>query len=64
MNHKRRRAKKRRAGCLRCKPHKGNGHVPTFHVKGIKGKVDRNEVKEMAEETEDREATRKPRWEY
>ena len=25
MNHKRRRAKNRRAGCLLCKPHKGNG---------------------------------------
>ena len=25
MNHKRGRAKNRRAGCLWCKPHKGNG---------------------------------------
>ena len=25
MNHKRGRAKNRRAGCLLCKPHKGNG---------------------------------------
>ncbi len=25
MNHKRRRPKNRRAGCLSCKPHKGNG---------------------------------------
>ena len=25
MNHKRRRPKKQRAGCLICKPHKGNG---------------------------------------
>lgn len=25
MNHKRRRPKNRRAGCLMCKPHKGNG---------------------------------------
>lgn len=25
MNHKRRRPKNRRAGCLLCKPHKGNG---------------------------------------
>lgn len=25
MNHKRRRPKKQRAGCLFCKPHKGNG---------------------------------------
>lgn len=29
-NHKRRRPKNRRAGCLMCKPHKGNG---------IKGKL-------------------------
>lgn len=28
MNHKRRRPKNRRAGCLMCKPHKAN------HVKG------------------------------
>jgi hypothetical protein len=25
MHHKRRRPKNRRAGCLLCKPHKGNG---------------------------------------
>ena len=25
MHHKRHRAKNRRAGCLLCKPHKGNG---------------------------------------
>lgn len=25
MNHKRRRPKNRRAGCLMCKPHKANG---------------------------------------
>lgn len=25
MNHKRKRPKNRRAGCLYCKPHKGNG---------------------------------------
>jgi hypothetical protein len=25
MNYKRRRPKNRRAGCLLCKPHKGNG---------------------------------------
>lgn len=25
MNHKRRRPKSRRSGCLLCKPHKGNG---------------------------------------
>ena len=25
MNHKRRRPKNSRAGCLMCKPHKGNG---------------------------------------
>ncbi len=31
MNHKRRRPKNRRAGCLLCKPHKANGvHAPTM----------------------------------
>jgi hypothetical protein len=25
MHHKRKRSKNRRAGCLLCKPHKGNG---------------------------------------
>ncbi|MHB8563342.1 MAG: hypothetical protein ACYDDA_05220 [Acidiferrobacteraceae bacterium] len=28
MNHKRRRPKNRRAGCLLCKPHKANGARP------------------------------------
>ena len=30
MNHKRKRPKNRRAGCLLCKPHKAN------HVKGVR----------------------------
>lgn len=29
-NHKRRRPKKRRAGCLFCKPHKSNGRMNGF----------------------------------
>ena len=29
MNHKRRRPKHQRAGCLFCKPHKVNGYGPT-----------------------------------
>lgn len=30
MNHKRKRHKNRRAGCLLCKPHKGNGSAKKF----------------------------------
>jgi len=33
MNHKRKRAKNRRAGCLLCKPWKVNGH-PTHRAGG------------------------------
>jgi hypothetical protein len=30
MHHKRKRSKNRRAGCLLCKPHKGNGSSNKF----------------------------------
>jgi hypothetical protein len=39
MNHKRKRPKNRRAGCLMCKPHKANGVTKKIHVRGIKGKI-------------------------
>ena len=39
MNHKRKRPKNRRAGCLMCKPHKMNGIAKTTHIRGIKGKI-------------------------
>jgi len=38
MHHKRRRSKVRRAGCLRCKPHKGIGRRKTMHIIGFKSK--------------------------
>jgi hypothetical protein len=47
MNHKRRRPKNRRRVCLMCKPHKMNGVVKTYHIRGIKYKTDRNELKEL-----------------
>jgi hypothetical protein len=34
-NHKRRRPKNRRAGCLMCKPHKGNGVKKRGRVGGL-----------------------------
>lgn len=30
-----------------CKPHKMNGVVKTYHVRGIKSNLDRNEVKKL-----------------
>ena len=39
MNHKRKRPKNRRAGCLMCKPHKANGVTKLTHIRGIKGKI-------------------------
>jgi len=47
MNHKRKRPKNRRSGCLICKPDKMNGVVKTYHIRGIKYKTDRNELKEL-----------------
>jgi hypothetical protein len=47
MNHKRRRPKNRRAGCLMCKAHKMNGakgEMLATKVKGIKGKIRLEEV--------------------
>ncbi len=32
-NHKRKRPKNRRAGCLMCKPWKANGSKPELHLK-------------------------------
>lgn len=37
MNHKRKRAKHQRAGCLMCKPHKRSGYRRWVHVRGRKG---------------------------
>ncbi len=36
MNHKRKRPKNRRRGCLMCKPHKMNGIVKTYHIRARK----------------------------
>lgn len=36
MHHKRGRPKNRRAGCLMCKPHKGNGQKRRLEEKPIK----------------------------
>ena len=36
MNHKRRRPKNRRAGCLMCKPHKMNGETKRIKIRGLK----------------------------
>ena len=36
MNHKRKRPKNRRAGCLMCKPHKMNGYGKAVKVKGLR----------------------------
>lgn len=46
-NHKRKRAKKQRAGCLMCKPHKMNGQK----------KLDRNR-EQLRLRVEDRELSR------
>ena len=47
-NHKRKRPKNRRAGCLLCKPHKANGS------KGTKGAQTRQEIKARLKEKEGR----------
>jgi hypothetical protein len=47
MNHKRKRPKNRRSGCILCKPHKMNGVVKTYHIRGIKSKTDRNQLKQL-----------------
>ncbi len=52
MNHKRRRPKNRRRGCITCKPHKMNGMVKTYHIRGHKYKTDRNELKQLTTENE------------
>jgi hypothetical protein len=48
MNHKRKRSKNRRSGCLLCKPHKMNGVVKTYHVRGRKAPTGRNQLKLLA----------------
>ncbi len=47
MNHKRKRPKNRRRGCLLCKPHKMNGVVKTYHVRGLKALTNRNQLKQL-----------------
>jgi hypothetical protein len=61
MNHKRGRPKNRRRGCITCKPHKMNGMVKTYHLRGLKGKTDRNELKQMTSESEARPEPMVPR---
>jgi len=36
MNHRRKRAKHQRAGCLLCKPHKRGGQSKYLRIKGLK----------------------------
>ncbi len=47
MNHKRKRPKNARSGCLMCKPHKRNGVVKTYHIRGIKSKTKRNQFRQL-----------------
>jgi len=47
MNHKRKRPKNSRRGCLLCKPHKMNGVVKTYHVRGLKTPTGRNQLKQL-----------------
>jgi hypothetical protein len=47
MNHKRKRSKNARRGCLMCKPHKMNGVVKTYHVRGLKAVTNRNQLKNL-----------------
>jgi len=47
MNHKRKRPKNRRRGCLLCKPHKMTGVVKTYHVRGLKALANRNQLKQL-----------------
>ncbi len=47
MNHKRKRPKNARSGCLMCKPHKMNGVVKTYHIQGTKSNTKRNQFKEL-----------------
>jgi hypothetical protein len=47
MNHKRKRRKNTRSGCLMCKPHKMNGVVKTYHVRGLKAVTNRTQLKRL-----------------
>lgn len=43
MNHKRRRPKNRRAGCLLCKPHKANGSKCRHTLQERRGRISERE---------------------
>ena len=57
MHHKRRRPKNRRAGCLLCKPHKGNGMKSRSIHRALS---DRRSIASMARQLLDMEADRHP----
>lgn len=46
MNHKRHRPKNRRAGCLMCKPHKGNGMKHKLRNRYLRRADDAAEVRD------------------
>jgi hypothetical protein len=50
MNHKRRRPKSQRAGCLLCKSHKHESCAKTTSVKGRKGKIKKSELDKERDE--------------
>ena len=47
MNNKRKRPQNARRGCLLCKPHKMNGVVKMYHVRGRKAVTNRNQLKHL-----------------
>lgn len=47
MHHKRKRPKKQRAGCLLCKPHKGNGSSKKRHNQTLQEQKARISEKEQ-----------------
>jgi hypothetical protein len=52
MNYKRKRPKKQRAGCLFCKPHKGNGQKrKSQHVSVLRRTGPQREIELAALET-------------
>lgn len=61
MNHKRGRPKNRRAGCLLCKPHKGNGmHRKIWNrtVQEIRARISDREEKSVLSDTKTFDFTR------
>lgn len=50
MNHKRRRRKNARAGCLWCKPHKANGRKGAYNARTQQDKVALLRFKEQQRE--------------